>query len=84
MKKVLLVGLVCLSLTSCKKVEQKNCNCGYITDDKITYDNSGNMLFTLTIRNSCSGNSKTWYFSESVWMDANVGENFCVTNIDSW
>ena len=80
MKKVLFIGLVCLGLTSC----QKKCNCGTITNDEITTDANGNSCYTLTIRNSCSGNSKTWCFDYSVWFEGNVGENFCVTNETSW
>jgi hypothetical protein len=80
MKKVLFIGLACLSLTSCSK----ECNCGTITNDEIILDANNNTCYTLTVRNSCSGNSKTWCFDQSVWYDGNVGENFCVTNVDSW
>lgn len=84
MKKVLFIGLVCLGLTSCQKVEKETCNCGYITDDAITYDNNGNACYSLTIRNSCTDNLKTFCFDQSVWMNAHVGENFCVTNQSGW
>jgi hypothetical protein len=80
MKKVLFIGLACLSLTSCSK----ECNCGTITNDEIILDANNNTCYTLTVRNSCSGNSKTWCFDYSVWFEGNVGENFCVTNVDSW
>ena len=80
MKKVLFIGLACLSLTSCKK----ECNCGTITNDEIILDANNNTCYTLTVRNQCSGNLKTWCFDQSVWYDGNVGENFCVTNVDSW
>ena len=80
MKKVLFIGLACLILTSCSK----ECNCGTITNDEIILDANNNTCYTLTVRNSCSGNSKTWCFDYSVWFEGNVGENFCVTNVDSW
>jgi hypothetical protein len=80
MKKVLFIGLACLSLTSCSK----ECNCGTITNDEIILDANNNTCYTLTVRNSCSSNSKTWCFDYSVWFEGNVGENFCVTNVDSW
>lgn len=79
MKKLLFIGLVALS--SCKK---ETCNCGEITNDEITYDVNGNSCYSLTIRNTCSGNLKTWCFDYDVWFDANVGEDFCVTNENSW
>lgn len=79
MKKLLFIGLVALS--SCKKEEF--CNCGTITNDKIETTGSG-LKYTLSIRNSCSDNIKTFYFDQETWFDANVGENFCVTNVKSW
>ena len=52
MRKVTLVlGLTAL-LFSCKK-ENKKCNCGEITNDNIEFDGSGNMFYTLTIKNDC-------------------------------
>lgn len=73
--------------TSCKKdepVDQQsnnsgNCNCGTIANDGI----DGN-CYWLEIRNECSGNKKTFCFDQDIWMDANVGEHFCVTNVSSW
>jgi len=81
MKKLFIIGMVGLVMSSCMK---KQCNCGTITDDQITIDNNGNSCYSLTVRNSCSGNTKTWCFDYSVWLDGNVGENFCVTNVESW
>jgi hypothetical protein len=80
MKKVFIIAIACLSLTSC----QKECNCGTITNDEITLGANGNTCYSLTVRNQCSGNLKTWCFDYSVWFEGNVGENFCVTNVDSW
>jgi hypothetical protein len=79
MKKILFIAGLFLA-TSCSK----ECNCGTITNDEIILDANNNTCYTLTVRNSCSGNSKTWCFEQSVWYDGNVGENFCVTNVDSW
>lgn len=79
MKKLLLIGLVALS--SCKK--EKFCNCGTITDDKIN-TNGNEMIYTLSIRNSCSNNVKTFVFDQQTWYDNQVGSEFCLTNVDSW
>ena len=81
MKKLFIIGMVGLVMSSCMK---KQCNCGTITDDQITIDNNGNSCYSLTVRNSCSGNTKTWCFDYSVWLKGNGGENFCVTNVESW
>lgn len=81
MKKLFIIGMVGLVMSSCMK---KQCNCGTITNDAITYDSNGNPCYSLTVRNSCSGNTKTWCFDYSVWVDAPVGNNFCVTNVESW
>ena len=85
MKKIILSALVATTIlfaTSCKK--DTPCNCGTITDDAIEFDASGNMFYTLTITNDCSGNSGKYYFDYSVWLNANVGEYFCVSNVSSW
>jgi hypothetical protein len=77
--------------TSCQKEEVKpnstpnqSCNCGTITNDDIVFDDAGNMYYSLTIANECSGNLETYYFSQEVWMNALVGEYFCITNVSSW
>lgn len=78
-KKLLFIGLVALS--SCKK--EKFCNCGTITDDKINTSGT-TMVYTLSIKNSCSGNTKTFVFDQKTWYENQVGSEFCVYNIDSW
>lgn len=76
MKKLILFCLV-VTMISCKKNE--NCNCGVITKDGI----DGSCYF-LTIKNDCSGNTKTFCFDHDVWFNNHVGDNFCVTNEDEW
>jgi hypothetical protein len=78
MKKLILGALLLLSTVSCQK-ETKKCNCGLIVDDPIVGNQYG-----LTITNDCSGNTQTFYFSESVWFNSYVGDNFCITNVPSW
>ena len=82
MKKVILI-LAVAAFTSCSKKDE-TCNCGYITADEITYDANSNPCYSLTIRNSCSKNEKTFCFDQSVWYDGNIGEDFCVYNVESW
>jgi hypothetical protein len=81
MKKVIFSLAVSTAiLSSCKKDEiqpTKTCNCGLVVSD-----NASN--FSVNIKNECSGNIKTWYLSESDWMKAYVGSNFCITNTKSW
>lgn len=81
MKKMLL-SLCVVALVACKKDEP--CNCGTITNDGVTTNLDGSTCYWLEIRNECSGNKKTWCFDGDVWFDANVGEDFCVTNEPSW
>lgn len=77
---------MCVALTltivvsGCKKEETEPCNCGTIANDGIDL----NGCHWLEIRNACSGNKKKFCFDADVWMDANVGENFCVTNEQQW
>lgn len=86
-RKFFVLTLVCSSLFfSCKKEEpvveeEKDCNCGTIANDGI---DSATNCYWLEIRNECSGNKKKWCFDEDVWMNANVGERFCVSNVAPW
>lgn len=76
----MLGALLVLSIISCEKEEiNKNCNCGVIVDDPIVGSQYG-----LTIKNDCSGNQKTFYFTPEIWVTAYVGNNFCVSNVQSW
>lgn len=97
MKKLFILPLVFVTLFSCQKEDVRpngslnevpdyteNCNCGIITDDDIIIDANGTFYYSLTIQNDCSGNLGTYYFSQSVWMDAHVGEYFCISNVSSW
>ena len=77
MKKILSILIISLTFIGCQKDE--NCNCGVITDDEIL-DN----CYSLTIRNNCSDNLKTFCFEYNVWLNNSVGDDFCVTNEDEW
>lgn len=75
-----------MGLTSCEKEpineyenEQSNCSCGIIANDGIN-----NGCYWLEIRNNCSGNKKKFCFDEDIWMNAHVGESFCVTGVSEW
>jgi len=78
MKKLILLFCLSFFILSCEKEE--DCNCGVITNDEILE----NDCYSLTIRNDCSDNYETWCFDYDVWFDNHVGDNFCVTNVDSW
>lgn len=80
MKKLIMIVILSIGLVSCNKEEtQQQCNCGVITNDGIN-----GSCYWLEIRNDCSGNKKTFCFDQSVWMNAYVGDNFCVTNQTQW
>ena len=78
-KTILFIMLVASVLVACKKEEEQKCNCGTVANDGVD-----NGCYWLEIRNSCSGNKKTWCFDQDVWMNAPVGSDFCVTNEPSW
>lgn len=83
MKKILLVlGLV--ALVSCNKEivtpnnpQNEICNCGLIVSDNVSD-------YSVTIRNSCTDNLKTFYLLPGDWMNAYVGDNYCITNVTGW
>ncbi|MBU6158439.1 MAG: hypothetical protein KGP35_05340 [Bacteroidetes bacterium] len=69
-----------LSCTKEKAAQQQNqCNCGTIANDGID-----NGCYWLEIRNNCSGNKKKFCFDQDIWLNAQVGTNFCVTNQQQW
>jgi hypothetical protein len=76
--------LISLNYFRLIKIKKPPCNCGTITNDNIEFDSNNNIFYTLTITNDCSGNSGKYYFDYGVWLNANVGENFCITNVSSW
>jgi hypothetical protein len=77
MKKLLSVLLISIILMGCEK---EDCSCGVITNDEILENN----CYSLTIRNDCSDNYKTFCFDYDVWLNNPKGSDFCVTNEDSW
>ena len=85
MKKHLFIfAATLLALSSCTPEEEEDCNCGVITDDPIETNADGSLCYSLEIRNDCSGNLGSWCFDEDVWMDGNVGESFCISNVSKW
>jgi hypothetical protein len=81
LKLMMMTLMMSLVFISCDK--DKNCNCGVITNDDIETSN-GELYYTLTIKNDCSGNSQKFYFDYNTWLNAPVGQNFCVTNVSTW
>ena len=75
MKKLTLIIAMALGVMSCKKEEY--CNCGEIMSDNVTN-------YSVTIKNDCTGNYKEFTHTPSDWMNAHVGQNYCITNSDKW
>ena len=74
MKKLIVLVAIAIGMASCTK---ENCNCGVIQSDNVAD-------YSIVIRNSCSGNNKTFYLSEGDWMNAHPGSDYCITNVQSW
>lgn len=80
MKKVMVILVMAFSFMSCEKDSNSpnnQCNCGLIVSDNAAD-------YSVTIRNSCSDNLKTFTLLPGDWMNAYVGEDYCITNVDSW
>lgn len=75
MKKVILGLAIVLSVASCKKVQP--CNCGQVVSDRASD-------YSVVIRNNCSDNEQRFVLDASDWMNAIVGESFCITDVTSW
>jgi hypothetical protein len=74
MKKLIVLVAIAIGMASCTK---ENCNCGVIQSDNIND-------YSIVIKNSCSDNNKTFYLSEGDWMNAHPGDDYCITNVESW
>ncbi|MBP6424530.1 MAG: hypothetical protein KA278_02280 [Flavobacterium sp.] len=74
MKKLIVLAGLVIGMASCKK---ENCNCGVVQSDNVSD-------YSVVIKNSCSENNKTFYLSESDWMKAYVGSDYCINDVDSW
>ena len=70
--------------TSCENETWCEENCGVITNDPLDWDANGNILYGLTIKNDCSGNTQTFYFTYETWLTSYVGDYFCISNVSSW
>ena len=75
MKKTIGIMLL-LTLLSCEK-EKVECNCGLVLDDNVSD-------YSVIIRNDCSKNEKKFYLQPGDWINAQVGSNYCITNVSSW
>jgi len=82
-KLVLVLGLVVSTVSCTKEIVTPNnaqnqvCNCGLIVSDDVSD-------YSVTIRNSCSGNLKKFYLLEGDWIHAHPGNDYCITNVTSW
>ncbi len=77
MKKILILIAIIGTFTACNEKEPTVCNCGLILDDDASN-------YSIKIRNECSGNEKWFILQRGDWMNAYVGSNYCITNVDGW
>ncbi len=77
MKKVLVVLLVAITMSSCNEEESLDCSCGLVVSDRVDD-------YSIVVRNECSGNEKRWVLNPGDWFNAHVGEPYCITNATSW
>jgi len=75
MKKTIIGLAIILSIASCKKVEP--CNCGTVISDRVSD-------YSVVIKNNCSDNERRFILDPSDWVNAFVGESFCITDVTSW
>ncbi len=73
---LIMIALCIIMLASCKK-EDTTCNCGLIQSENVND-------YSIVIQNECTGNNKTFYLQQGDWMNAYVGTNHCISNIDNW
>lgn len=67
---------ILLLIVGCQK-EKVQCNCGLVLSDNAAD-------YSVVIRNDCSKNEKRFYLQPGDWMNAQVGSDYCITNVDNW
>jgi hypothetical protein len=81
MRKIIAIGFIIAGvIVSCKKeniTPNKFCNCGLVVSDNVED-------YSVVIRNSCSGNEKKFTLQPGDWMNAYVGSDYCITNVNNW
>ena len=87
MRKIITIGFIIAGvIVSCKKEELTptkpivaglKCNCGLVVSDNVED-------YSVVIRNSCSNNEKKFTLQPGDWMNAYVGSNYCITNVNNW
>ena len=88
MKKILAIGFIIAGVViSCQKEEltptkpivaiSKDCNCGLVVSDNVED-------YSVVIRNSCSNNEKKFTLQPGDWINAYVGSDYCITNVNNW
>lgn len=78
MKKILLVLVAVIGLTSCESESKKvDCNCGLVTSDNVED-------YSVVIRNNCTDNSQKFILTPGDWFNAHPGDDYCITNVDKW
>jgi hypothetical protein len=75
MKKTIIGLAIILSIASCKKVQP--CNCGTVMSDRVSD-------YSVVIKNNCSGAERRFVLQPGDWMNAIVGEAYCITDVTSW
>jgi hypothetical protein len=82
MKKIAF-ALLSVAFLGCEKANT-DCNCGTIINDDNYLDSNLNSVYTLEVRNDCSGRAKLFYVSKGDWMNNHAGDKTCFDNISNW
>jgi hypothetical protein len=76
MKKVIMLMVMPL-LFSCSSEDSADCNCGLVVSDNVKD-------YSVVIRNKCSGNEQKFILQAGDWINAQVGSDYCITNVSNW
>jgi putative cell wall-binding protein len=81
MKKITMLLVLALTMISCEKdnnsTSNNPCNCGLIVSDNAAD-------YSVTVRNSCTENLKTFVLLPGDWMSAYVGSDICMEGQSKW
>ena len=80
MKRVIIAVALALGVMSCNKEDiQAGCECGVVTDDRISTTN-GYVYYYTTYRRDCDGKEQEVQVNQSTYLNFHVGDEICFDN----
>ena len=75
---LLLAGMAFTALAGCQPNDDKDCNCGTVTNDQVR-----GSKYYLEARNNCTGRNREFEVTYEEWLGKASGDKVCFSNVSS-